>query len=292
MNKAEKKSLIGLPIILTIGLAFALAGSNVSLLDDSGGLHPFVLSVLIAFSIQWIAFVPAFIYQTERYFDLVGSLSYVTVAFIAYLTAPASGGRAALLLSMVLIWALRLGIFLFSRIHIAGKDGRFDAMKPSFLRFGAAWTLQGLWITFTAAAALAAMSSERSPALDLAALLGAAVWLLGFCFEAIADFQKSRFKASPKNRDRFIKTGLWSVSRHPNYFGEILLWTGVAIVSFPALEGWQHWTLLSPVLVGVLLCKVSGIPLLEERASKKWGGQSDYEEYVRTTPVLIPRIFK
>lgn len=292
MNAEEKKALFAIPLILLVAAGFTFAGSNGTILSGSRGLHPFAVAVGIAFLLQWIAFVPAFAFQTERYFDLIGSVSYVTVALFVYFAAESQGPRSGLILAMVLIWAIRLGGFLFSRIHKTGKDGRFDAMKPSAIRFGAAWTLQGLWIVFTAAAALAAIGSPRAQAVDAYAVVGGLIWLAGFSFEAIADWQKSRFKSDPKNKGSFISSGLWSISRHPNYFGEIALWLGVAIVAVPALEGWQYATLLSPMFVAILLCKVSGIPLLENRADDQWGGQESYEAYKRSTPVLIPRLGK
>lgn len=291
LDKEEKTALLGLPLIGLVGFAFALAGSNGNLVAANGALHPFALSVAVAFALQWIAFVPAYRYQTEKYFDLVGSLSYITVALLTYLSAAAPGPRAQLLLAMILVWAARLGWFLFSRIHKTGKDGRFDAMKPSFLRFGAAWTLQGLWITFTAAAGLAAIASPRAQTLDPFAMAGGILWACGFAIEAIADKQKRTFKSDPQNAGRFIRSGLWSRSRHPNYFGEIVLWCGVALAAYPSVEGWERFTLLSPFFVALLLCKISGIPLLEERADQKWGGQTDYESYKERTPVLIPKIW-
>jgi steroid 5-alpha reductase family enzyme len=115
------------------------------------------------------------------------------------------------------------------------------------------------------------------------------VWVLGFAIEATADAQKTRFRADPKNKGGFIHTGLWAWSRHPNYFGEITLWIGVAIITLPVLRGWQWVTLISPVFVALLITRVSGIPLLEKRADEKWGGQADYEAYKERTPVLIPR---
>ena len=289
MNAAEKKALFAIPFVILIGFGFAWAGSGGQPWQD--GLHPFALAVLVAFALQWLAFIPAYRYQTEKYFDLVGSLSYVTVALIAYFASEAQNARSLLLLVLVLAWALRLGSFLFKRILKAGKDGRFDEMKPSFIRFGAAWTLQGLWVTFTAGAALAAMTAKAQPGLDLYTTIGGLLWLIGFGFEAIADWQKSRFRADSANGGDFIATGLWARSRHPNYFGEIVLWLGVAVIAFPALQGWQLLTLLSPILVALLLCKVSGIPLLEERSDQKWGGNADYEAYKKKTPVLIPKLF-
>jgi steroid 5-alpha reductase family enzyme len=188
----------------------------------------------------------------------------------------------------VLIWATRLGSFLFGRIQKAGKDERFDEIKVSFPRFLLTWTVQGLWVTFTAAAALAAITTTTRRELGWFALIGFVIWAFGFGVELMADTQKSAFRADPENKGRFIQTGLWAWSRHPNYFGEIVLWIGVAIIALPALRGWQWLTLISPAYVTVQLMLVSGVPMLEKRADEKWGGQEDYEAYKERTPVLVP----
>ena len=239
--------------------------------------------------IQWLAFIPAYLLQTEKFYDITGSITYISVTMIAVLLGPASDGRSILLLALVVIWAVRLGTFLFGRIHKAGKDARFDTIKPSFIRFLNTWTLQGLWVTFTLAAALAAITTTTRKSLGAFAAIGFLVWLLGFAVEVVADAQKNRFRADPNNKGTFIHTGVWAWSRHPNYFGEIVLWTGVAIITLPVLRGWQWVTLVSPVFVTLLLTRVSGVPMLEKRADEKWGGQADYEAYKRHTPVLIPR---
>jgi steroid 5-alpha reductase family enzyme len=152
-----------------------------------------------------------------------------------------------------------------------------------------AWTLQGLWVFLTLAAALAAITSERSLPLGIVAWVGLAIWIAGFAIEATADAQKQAFRSDPANRGRFIRSGLWAWSRHPNYFGEITLWVGVALIALPILSGWQYLTLISPVFVYLLLTRVSGIPMLEARADERWGGDADYEDYKARTPVLFPR---
>jgi len=288
MKNADRKSLIVFPILVLIGILFALAGSQGGGLV--GGMPLFALSVGLAFLIQWIVFIPAFMYQTEKYFDLTGSLTYISVTLIAVIFSPGVDARSILLAVLVVIWAVRLGTFLFTRIKKAGKDDRFDELKPSFFRFLNVWTIQGLWVTFTMAAALVAITTANHKQLDLFAIFGLLVWVIGFSIEVAADFQKSRFSADPANKGKFIQTGLWSRSRHPNYFGEIVLWVGVAIIAIPVLQGWQWVAMISPVFVTLLLTRVSGVPLLEAKADKKWGGQEDYETYKKNTPVLIPRL--
>ena len=211
------------------------------------------------------------------------------MTILAVLLSQVVDGRSILLLALVVIWAARLGTFLFRRIHKAGKDVRFDEIKPSFIRFLNTWTLQGLWVTFTLAAALAAITTTTRKELGLFALIGFLIWIFGFAFEVTADAQKSRFRADPANKDKFIQTGVWAWSRHPNYFGEIVLWIGVAVIILPILRGWQWVTLISPIFVALLLTRISGVPMLEKRADEKWGGQEAYEAYKERTPVLIPR---
>ncbi len=208
---------------------------------------------------------------------------------LAVAFGPTVDARALVLLVLVVVWATRLGTYLVRRIHRAGKDDRFDAIKPSPVRFLLAWTLQGLWVSLTLAAALAAITTHRRAPLDAVAYLGVAIWLAGFAIEVIADHQKSRFRADPANRGRFIQGGLWAWSRHPNYFGEIVLWVGVALIAAPVLDGWQWVTMVSPVFVTLLLTRVSGVPMLERKACATWGGQPDYEAYKAQTPVLVPR---
>jgi steroid 5-alpha reductase family enzyme len=287
MEKTDRNALIALPIVILVALGLALAGSQ----DGASvvGIPIFALAVGVVFVIQWLGFIAAYLLQTEMFYDLTGSITYISVTIMAVLLSPVVDGRSILLLVLVIVWAGRLGTFLFRRILKAGKDARFDEIKVSFVRFLNTWTLQGLWVTFTLAAALAAITTTTRRELGLFALIGFLVWVFGFAIEATADAQKSRFRADPENKGKFINTGLWAWSRHPNYFGEIVIWIGVAIIAVPVLRGWQWVTLISPVFVTLLLTRISGVPILERRADEKWGGQEDYEAYKEHTPVLIPR---
>ena len=286
MKQADRNALLAFAIVIVVGLGVAVAGSQGG--ASVGGIPVFALSIGLAFLIQWLAFIPAWLLGSERFFDLTGSLTYISVMAIAVLLGPATDGCSVLLLALVVIWAARLGAYLFRRIRKADKDARFDEIKPSFIRFLNAWTLQGLWVSLTLAAALAAITTAVRKGLGVVALVGFAAWAAGFAIEAAADMQKSRFRAEPRNKGRFIDSGLWSWSCHPNYVGEIVLWIGVAVIALPVLRGWQWVTLISPLFVILLLTRVSGVPLLEKKANATWGGQDDYEAYKARTAVLVP----
>jgi steroid 5-alpha reductase family enzyme len=286
MNAVTKRSLIGIIIVLLIAAGLAFAGSQGGVTIN--GFPLYALCVMLAFVIQWVAFIPAYLNQTESFFDLTGGVTYIIVIVTAVALSGDVDARSYLLLGIIMVWAIRLASFLSMRIRAAGEDRRFREIKPSFPRFLLTWTIQGLWVSFSVAAGLAAITSTVRIELDAFAVVGFIVWLIGFGIEVIADRQKSAFNSMPANKGKFIHTGLWAWSRHPNYFGEIVLWIGVAIIALPVLQGWQWVTLISPIFIILLLTRLSGVPLLEKRADEKWGGQPDYEAYKAGTSVLIP----
>jgi len=286
MNARTREAWLALPLILAVGAVIAWAGSEGS--PVALGLPLFALCGLGSFVVNWVVFTHAFRAQTERFFDLTGSLTYLMLVVVALVLGPRDP-RALLVGALVLAWALRLGTFLFRRIQEDGGDGRFDDLKPDFGRFLMTWTLQGLWVFLTLACGLVAMTTSEPRALGVPAVLGTALWVLGWGLEVTADQQKRAFRRDAANEGRFITTGLWAWSQHPNYFGEILLWVGVALIAVPVLQGGQYATLISPVFVFVLLTRVSGIPLLRARAKKQWGADPAYQAYRARTPVLVPR---
>ncbi len=283
----QRTSAIGIVAALAIGVAVAFAGSQGS--TQVGAISVFALAGVIAYAINIVAFVPAILRQTERFFDATGSATYLTVIIAALLLSDDVDARALIVGGLVVVWAVRLGTFLFARIRRDGRDGRFDAIKTDAPRFLMTWVLQGLWVFLTLACALAVITSERRESFDGFAAVGIIVWLIGFSIEVMADRQKSIFRADPTNRDRFITTGLWAWSRHPNYFGEITLWVGILITALPILDGWRWVVLVSPLFVYLLLTRISGIPMLERRAQKKWGDDDEFQRYVATTPALMLR---
>jgi len=285
MSAETKRGLIGTSIAILVGAGLAIAGGQGG--NDWNGIPIFAVCVALAFIIQWIAFIPSYINRTERFYDLSGGITFITVIATATLLSPDVGIRSWLLTGMIAIWAVRLSSFLFMRIHAAGEDRRFREIKQSFGRFLLAWTLQGLWVAFSLSSALAVITSTVRIGLDAFAVTGFLVWVFGFGVEVTADRQKTAFNSKPENKGRFINTGFWAWSRHPNYFGEIVLWIGVLIIALPILRGWQWVALISPIFITLLLTRISGIPMLEAHADEKWGGQDEYETYKANTPVLI-----
>ena len=247
--------------------------------------------ILLIFSIQWICFIPAYILQTEKFFDLIGSITYLTTVFTAIYITDSGNISDYVIVSCVAIWAIRLGSFLFMRIHKAGEDRRFREIKTNFTRFFMTWTLQGMWVSMCLLCVLTALSSYSGIIINNVFYIGLLIFVIGFIIEVIADHQKTVFRKDINNKDKFISTGLWSYSRHPNYFGEILLWFGVAIMSFSSLQDLQYLTLISPIFVYVLLVYISGIRILENQGDKKWGHLDSYKEYLKNTPRLFFRIF-
>ena len=277
------KALINLLISLVVFfIAISIAAAT--------GIENVLRVVILAFLIQWVAYIPAYVFQTEKFYDLTGSLTYLSVTWYALILASGDFASAnvtnIVIVLLISLWALRLGSFLFMRIHKDGEDKRFRTIKPSATQFFMTWTLQGLWVSLCSMCALTAISSDGGVVVNAMFYFGLGLFVLGFSTEIVADNQKSKFRSFPENRDKFITTGLWAKSRHPNYFGEIVLWTGIAVMSFSSLEGWQYLTLISPIFTYILLVYVSGVRMLEARADKKWGDDEDYIKYKSETPVL------
>lgn len=272
--------------MLLVSGAIAVAGSQGSVFVPRVPL--FAICASIGFVLHWLVFVPSFINQTEHYFDLTGSISYIASITVAGVMHPLLDLRGLIICVLIAIWAARLGSFLFFRVKQAGGDRRFDERKKNFWRYLFTWTVAGAWVFITMAAGLAAITSMSQRPLGVYLAIGLSLWIVGFTLEIISDRQKSKFRKNPDNAEKFITTGLWAYSRHPNYFGEILLWLGIAIIAFPTLVGWQITTLISPLFVTFLLIKVSGVRLLEEDGQKRWGDDPSYQEYIATTSMLIP----
>ena len=250
-------------------------------------------AVLLAYVIHWIAYIPAYVFQTEKFYDLTGSVTYLSVVWFVFLSTYQSislnFGNLILVL-LISIWTIRLGLFLFMRIHKAGEDKRFRTIKTSASQFFMTFTISGLWVTLCSMCALVAISSPEGLVMNALTYVGIILFIIGFGIEIVADNQKTAFRSIEANKDSFITSGLWSKSRHPNYFGEVLLWFAIAVISFSSLEGLQLITLISPVFTYILLVYVSGVRMLEDMNDKKWAYDENYKSYKENTPMLFPKL--
>lgn len=283
-------SLIGILIGVAIPFMVALGINSDSALNTFS-VNSALFIFLVAFVMQWIAFIPAFLLKTEKFYDLMGGLTFITIIWLAWSVKQEGILIDTLFAVFITIWAARLSLFLFSRVHKAGSDTRFDEIKRSAPRFLLTWTLQGTWVTLAAAPAIAVIMTNTRIDIPLLTYLGISIWIIGMLIEIVSDRQKSKFKANVANRNEFIRSGLWAKSRHPNYFGEWLLWVGISVMALPYLTGWQFASLISPVFIFVLLTRVSGVPMLEKKAEDRWGQREDYQQYKNDTPEFFPKIF-
>ncbi|XP_040582373.1 uncharacterized protein [Lepeophtheirus salmonis] len=245
----------------------------------------------VDFGIQAVGWIVSIIFKTEKNYDLFGSLTYITVTSIS-LAWSTNSIIQIVQSNLVFLWALRLGVFLFIRVIKTGEDRRFEEAKKNAGVMLVYWTLQGVWVfmTLLPTIILNTLPPSRFASRSIGApeIIGWVLWGVGFSFEVIADLQKTIFRNSPVNDGKFIQSGLWSISRHPNYFGEILLWVGHYITCASVFRKYEFFSVLSPIFVFLLITKLSGVPLLEKNGKKKWGHLPEYTTYLEKTPVLIP----
>lgn len=277
-------------IITAVTLLFVVLIAYLS--RESDGNYIFTIPLLVflvcvIILIQWLMFLPSYLKSTEHYFDITGSITFITVSVLAFILSDNKNIRSILLTLLIIVWATRLGVFLLKRVKAAGSDGRFDDLKD-FSTFFMVWNLQALWITFTLLSSLIIFTSNHSGNLEIYDYIGIITWISGLFIEVVADKQKSDFKNDISNKNKFISTGLWKYSRHPNYLGEIILWTGITIIAIPLFSGWSWLGLISPVFVFIMLKFISGVRILENRADMKWGKDKEYLKYKNSTPEIFP----
>lgn len=287
------RDILGSVVSVAVAIVFAWAGAQNG--PTILGFPALLFIVSIGFLIHWVIFIPSYLMRTEKFYDITGTIAYLamisTSVYVVSSTAGTLAFRSKVVVVMVIVWAMRLGLFLFIRVLKVGEDSRFEDAKNSFVTFLMFFNISGLWVFLTTANALTLIINNSDLFGDFQFFVGLTIWIIGFSFEVIADEQKRRFRKKTENQGMFIVSGLWSISRHPNYFGEILIWTGMAIISLPVLSGWQYATLISPIFVTLLLTRISGVNLLEESADKKWGHLDNYQDYKKNTAVLVPFIF-
>lgn len=245
------------------------------------------LSVAIALAVNGAFFAVAAARRTDVVTDLSYSLTFATLAVALAFTGARDAVQLAASL-LVLLWALRLGGYLFRRILRMKVDHRFDGMRDKPLRFARFWLLQAVSVAVIMLPVSYLLDRSAAPGFGAWAVAGGAVWLAGLVIESVADAQKSAFRARDENRGRFIAHGLWRYSRHPNYFGEILVWWGLFLYAVPVLEGAAFAVVAGPIFITLLLLFVSGIPPLERSADEKYGADPAYRDYKRRTSILVP----
>lgn len=248
----------------------------------------FYAFLLIIF-LNILGFCWGFFRQSDKLTDLIYSLSFFVVTAITFSYVQDFSFPKILLASMVCLWAVRLGTYLFQRIHKIKKDARFDNMRPNFIRLLGFWILQTVSICIIVSPVILFLGNDVSPSLSTFQIIGFVLWFTGFVVETMADYQKFTFKNNAKNEGKFMQSGLWQYSRHPNYLGEIFCWWGVFLFTSSSLVGWQWLGILSPIWIMVLLLFVSGIPLLEKSADVRYGHLDEYQTYKAKTGILLPR---
>ena len=287
--KKEVKSAITSIVFLFCIYLLSFLGSNIE--SSIQTINSFSFLLVLSVIIQIIFFIPSFILKTEKLYDLIGSTTYVIVTSIAYVSVDNKTTTDTLLFLFVIIWATRLGTYLFRRIQRDSEDVRFEKAKRNFFWFLQYWMGQALWVSITSCAAVIAILKPESSTLNIYSYIGIIIWLFGFSIEVISDLQKNNFKKSHNTNETFISTGLWSKSRHPNYFGEITLWAGIYIISLSSFSGIDYLSIISPIFVFILLTRMSGINMLEKIADDRYKHLDEYLEYKENTPKLIPYKF-
>ena len=247
----------------------------------------FLETLIVVVALNLAVFLVAFLLQSDKLTDFTYGMSFVAIALYAGM-GNLGNPHVALISTLVGLWAFRLSVYLVIRIRKIKRDKRFDGMRENFLKFGRFWLLQGISAWVIMIPAIYALSLPVST-FSLSTYVGLAVWCIGFIFETVGDYQKYIFINNPKNKGKWIGSGLWAITRHPNYFGEICMWVGVYIIAFPLLTSLQSFiALMSPLWITIVLVFLTGIPILEKGADKKWGSQKAYKEYKKHTPILIP----
>jgi len=250
-------------------------------------LSTIILSLVVAVVCNLLLFLIAYWRQSDKLTDASYALTFILLAALVAWASPAQGEYGIIGLGMVMLWACRIGGFLLYRVVRIGRDARFDGVRNHFMRFGRFWLGQAITVWVLMIPIVFAFSRKNH--LGTVELLSICLWLLGFGVEAIADLQKYRFRSDHHNANHWIDTGLWRFSRHPNYFGEIVVWCSIYLYSYAGMSVTEKIiALASPLLISILLLFVSGVPILERSANKRWGNDPSYQSYRRRTSLLIP----
>ena len=244
----------------------------------------FTLAVSLAVQALFFAFAASL--RTDKVTDLSYGLTFIALAALLWQRRGDDGTASLVLALMVIVWGLRLATYLLYRIIRIKRDPRFDGVREHFWKFLQFWVFQGIavWVIMLPVVLWFGRPSPWRASM----WAGVVVWLAGLIIETVADAQKFRQKSRDGATSRWMSTGLWRYSRHPNYFGELLCWWGIFLFVAGDLAGWGWLGVIGPLTITYILLAVTGIPTLEKSAEAKWGRDPAYRAYVRRTSRLVP----
>jgi steroid 5-alpha reductase family enzyme len=248
-------------------------------------LNDVLLTLGISLLIQALFFAFAATLKTDNVTDLSYGLTFVIIALVLLLQGDVTRRPQLVLAGMIIVWGARLAAYLFLRIMHMGRDVRFDGVRERFWPFFRFWLGQGVavWVIMLPVTIWFAAPGAWTPWMSI----GGAVWAAGLVIETIADAQKFAVKSRAQGGSRWMDTGLWKYSRHPNYFGELLCWWGVFVFVAGNYAGAAWAGIIGPMVITYILLKVTGIPTLEAAAKKKWSANPAYQAHVARTSRLI-----
>ncbi|KAH7679520.1 3-oxo-5-alpha-steroid 4-dehydrogenase (acceptor) protein [Dioscorea alata] len=250
--------------------------------------HFLAFTALVTVGYQLVFFIITALLKFDKVTDFAGSTNFIILSILTLAIKGTWHFRQIVLTVLVVIWGFRLGLFLLMRILQWGEDRRFDEMRNNLGKLAVFWIFQAVWVWTVSLPVTVVNASDRNPSVQARDIIGWIMWSIGITIEATADQQKLIFKNSPVNKGKWCNVGVWRYCRHPNYFGEILLWWGIFVASTPVLRGAEWLVIFGPVFLTLLLLFVSGVPLLEESADKRYGGIEEYRLYKNTTSPLVP----
>ena len=248
----------------------------------------FILPTAVAvFSYMTVIFALALLKKDNSIVDVAWGIGFILVALLTFFLEPGFTWRHILVTGLVCVWGIRLALHIYFRNKGRGEDFRYAKWRKEWgklfvLRsYLQVYLLQGILLLIVSYPVML-VNRSKADRFTFWDVVGVGVWSIGFFFEAAGDYQLSEFKKNPSNKGKIMRKGLWSLSRHPNYFGEATLWWGVFLIALAVRNGWT--AIVSPILITFLLLKVSGVTMLE----KKYAGNQEFLDYARRTSPFIP----